>query len=487
MKTRLIIDNKFVCVENADRSVIRKIEKITSYLVAGHYYAPSFRAHRWDGKEHLLKYSKRYGYRFPTGLLMNVLDMLKKNDLEFETVDARRRKSASIKYFWDKNVVLRPYQKKCVKAVVSKPMPGRGIVVMPIRSGKTIVAAAIAKKLGVQFAFCVTSQLLLRQTQRSFEKIFHEEIGIIGDGEWNEQRITVATVQTLSRAKGGEKTGKDGGKKTTPTDPRYKPFMEKVDLVFFDECHHLKAGGWRSVFQDFDTPYKIGLSATVFLDNERECEKGVIWLQACCGNVRYRISPTKLIREGFLMAPEIKLYRVDEPKGIVDYRWSNSLAVEAIYKNEKRNELICELANEHLQAGRKVLIIANRLAQIDALSETLHDAGVLHAVVTGRTSSAKRKELIEDYVEGHYNVLMGTVFGEGVDLPSVEVVINAEGGRDIKSTIQKMRNLTPKEGKTKAIYVDFMDFMNPYFAEHSLERLRVYREEAGFKIKIQRA
>ena len=485
MKIQLIVDNQFVRIKKASSSVIRKIEKITSYPIAGHFFSPAFRAKRWDGKEHLLKYSKKYGYRAPTGLLMNILLLLKENYLDLDVIDERRRKSASIDFFWDKSIVLRPYQEKCVEAVTSKPIPGRGIVVMPIRSGKTITAAAIAKKLGARFVFCVTSQLLLRQTQKSFEKAFHEEIGIVGDGEWNEQRITVATVQTLDRARGGTRVGKDKKKKKLPTDPRYKPFVKGVDLVFFDECHHLKSGNWHAVFQDFDAPYKIGLSATVFLDNEKETEKGVIWLQACCGNVRFRVSPTKLIREGYLMVPEIKLYKVTEPKEVADYRWSKSLQEEAIFRNEKRNELICDLTEEHVEANRKVLIIANRLAQIEVLSEMFHERGVTVATVTGRTSGPNRRTLIEDYVEGHYSVLMGTVFGEGVDLPSVEVAINAEGGRDIKSTIQKMRNLTPSEGKENAIYIDFLDLMNPYFAEHSLERLRIYRSEEAFDIKIQ--
>lgn len=486
MEVQLIVDNKFICIKNASRATIRKIGKITSYLVAGHYFSPSFRARRWDGREHLLKYSKKYGYRVHTGLLINIVTFLKENKIKFKVIDKRRKPTTSINFFWNEEIVLRPYQKDCVEAMTKKPFPGRGLAVMPIRSGKTITAASIAKKLGVRFVFCVTSQLLLRQTQKSFEKIFQEKIGIIGEGLWDVQRITVATIQTLSRARGGWKVGKDKKRKKLPTDERYKPLVDNTDLVFFDESHHLKAGNWHSVFLDFDSFYKIGLSATVYLDNESENEKGVIWLQACCGNVRYRISPTKLIKNKYLMAPEIKLYKITEPKNIFYHRWSKKLPNEAIYENKIRNELICRIANEYVEAGCQVLIVANRLNQVEALYNILQDLGLMFTTVTGKTSVSDRQTKINDYVEGHYNILLGTVFGEGVDLPSVEVAINAEGGKDIKSTIQKMRNLTPKEGKKKAIYIDFMDMMNPYFAKHSLERLRVYRSEKAFKIKIQR-
>jgi len=79
--------------------------------------------------------------------------------------------------------------------------------------------------------------------------------------------------------------------------------------------------------------------------------------------------------------------------------------------------------------------------------------------------------------------LIGTVFKEGVDIPEIEVVINAEGGKDAKMTVQKMRNLTPHHGKTEAIYVDFYDMMNPYFETHSKARLAEYKAEPAFAIE----
>ena len=81
-------------------------------------------------------------------------------------------------------------------------------------------------------------------------------------------------------------------------------------------------------------------------------------------------------------------------------------------------------------------------------------------------------------------MLLGTVFAEGVDIPEVEVVINAEGGRDAKATMQRMRNMTVAEGKNRALLIDFMDEFNPYLQKHSMERLKVYRSIPEFNVEV---
>ena len=48
-------------------------------------------------------------------------------------------------------------------------------------------------------------------------------IGQIGDGKWDERRITIATVQTLR-------------KRQPPQE-----FFDDVDLMILDECHHVTA------------------------------------------------------------------------------------------------------------------------------------------------------------------------------------------------------------------------------------------------------
>jgi superfamily II DNA or RNA helicase len=484
----LKVDNRYVRISGADRGEIRKLERITSYRVAGAYYSPAFRSKRWDGREHLLRFSRRHGYRAPAGLLEDILVELRAHKFKYKIVTEDRRKpKRKIDFAWNPDIKLRPYQNEAVEATVARHwlLRGRGILKMPIRSGKTKTAAAIIQKMGLKTLFVVTNQLLLYQSQEALADALLTDVGIIGDSEWIEHDVTVATVQTLCRARGG-KQKVDGKNVKIPRNPRYKAMLEEYDLIFFDECHHLAGDSWHAALMDFDAPFRIGLSATAYLENESESERGVIWLKACCGNILIDIEPSRLIREGYLMRPLVKMYPVRKPD-LTGRRWSVELHNAAIYENESRNKKIAKLVRKYVDKGMKVLVVTNRLNQVDAIIESLDDVcyGVA-ASITGRDPMSMRKELIKEYAKGGLMALVGTVFGEGVDIPEIECVINAEGGKDIKATVQKMRNLTPHEGKKRAIFIDFADLTNQYFARHSAERLAVYRSESEFRIKLMR-
>jgi superfamily II DNA or RNA helicase len=235
---------------------------------------------------------------------------------------------------------------------------------------------------------------------------------------------------------------------------------------------------------DFNCRYRIGLSATIHLDNDRENERGVIWLKACCGDIKYEVSTSFLIEQGYLMQQNVELIKCEEPEGYEDWKWCQELRDELIYENAWRNRKVVAKTQEKINQGLKVLIVSNRHNQLEALREMLVDHDVPHAIVIGDDRMDERKAKVQAFLDGEIDVLLGTVFGEGIDIPEIECVINAEGGRDVKAAIQRMRNMTPAEGKAKAVFVDFMDMTNPYFAKHSAERLATYRSEHAFMIRI---
>lgn len=490
---RLIINNQTVSVVGADRRVMAALELATSFRVAGAYFSEAYRRKRWDGREHLMTFNQRYGYRAPIGLLEEIVTVLNDNKIKFKmNTKGKRKQTEIIEFNWNKKIKLRKYQKRAVKSILEEKkkrgtLKGVGILNLPIRSGKTKTAAAVINELGARTLFVVTSNTLLYQSKESLEDSLGVEVGIIGDSIWEEQTVTVAMAQTLSAAKGGPretvdpKTGKKA-KKILKRDPRFTALIGKYDLIIFDECHHLTSELWHKTMLDFDAPYRIGLSATVFFENTNEHEKGVIWLKACCGNIRSKVSTSFLIEKGWLMRPLIKIYQVAEPGNLQEQKWSQKLHADAIFLNRYRNRKICKLAAKYVKRGLRVLIVSSRLEQVAALRTRLERIGVDHDAVTGSTSVSDRNDKIKQFSSGECPVLIGTVFKEGVDIPEIEVVINAEGGKDVKMTIQKMRNLTPHHGKTEAIYIDFNDTMNPYFEKHSKARLKAYEAEPAFTL-----
>lgn len=91
---------------------------------------------------------------------------------------------------------LRDYQKKAVEAALTRT---RGIVQISTGGGKTEVMAAIVASVPGPWLILVPQADLLEQTADRLEKRTGERPGIVGDGQWNPGRVTVATFQTLSR------------------------------------------------------------------------------------------------------------------------------------------------------------------------------------------------------------------------------------------------------------------------------------------------
>ena len=472
----LLLDNRVVVIRNASRAILRSIEDITSYRVAGFMFSPAYKAGRWDGKEHLLSHSARRGYNAPVGLATDICRLLAEEGERYRVTFQTRLKNKRRRLAWNPEVTLRDYQREAVRSLLGKPVPGSGILKMPIRSGKTRTAARIIWRIGRPTLFIVPSQMLLYQTRDALATALPEVgLGLVGDSGYDPSYITVATIQTLAMLR-----GKRGKRKP---DPRYKELMARFDLVIFDECHHIRGdSGWRNVMAEADARFKVGLSATAYLDNDKENERGIIWLKATCGPIRVDIPVSRLVEAGHLMRQNVRMYRVTKPD-MNGLKWSDTLRRACIVENRRRNRLIALLAARAARTMR-VIIIARLHDHISALCDAMDDLGLEYRTITGKDSSAARIELVEGLADGDYRVLIGSVLGEGIDIPEVECVINAEGGSDVKSAVQRQRNLTVSAGKRQAIFIDFYDDTNSYFRRHSEARLEVYRSEDAYNVEI---
>jgi len=508
-KLKLILNNHKITIQNAPINIARLLEKATSYLVQGHYFSPAFRSRRWDGREHLLVFKKGH-YRAPIGLLGVIRQELDKNGIEYEVKRAKTRKPEKVEFIWNEEIRLRPYQVEAIEAFCKSPDAGRGILKMPIRSGKTKTAAGIIKRIGVKTLFLVPSQMLMYQTAKSLsESLPGSKVGMIGDGNWEEGSITVATIQTLGRLKGGTKQQCSGNKMRNESgvlikgkylaslapcgrkrcngshnykaeeDTRYRPLINNYDLAIMDEIHHLTGEVWHNVFSDIPAKYRLGLSATVNFDCKKENERGVIWLRACCGDIKYDVSTSELIEQGYLMRQHVEMKPIRKPNCDGE-KWSRDLQNRCIYSNPVRNRQIVIDAVTETDKGYKVMIVTNRKSQIKDITEIMDKYGIGHVTVTGEDSQDVRDERVDDFKSGKVQIIIGTVFGEGVDIPEIESVIIAEGGQDAKATVQRMRNMTPMEGKTVSRLIDYWDDTNAYFRKHSRKRYTTYKSEPAF-------
>lgn len=485
--------------ENAeDDDGVEELDDETTYMVKGAWHDPNYKAGLWDGRERLLSKESRFKWSAPVGILADALERFP----DAEVVDDRRQGAATPELALNPDVIpeLRPYQHEAVEAVVADRdvLTGKGLLRLPTRSGKTVIAAAIIAHTGLRSLFVVNSDMLLRQTISLFSRALRlvnrsgkanrraarKLVGQFGGGvHETDAHVTVASVQGLLARAG-----------TMPV----RELLSGSQAVFFDECHHLEAPRWRLIMNRADALYKIGLSATIYLDKQRGTELGTIWLVGATGPVLYSLTPSDLIEAGWLNRPVITFVSAPDPDVVIDSEAQFTTKYRlGITENTGRNAKIVELAARESLAGRRVLVTVRHLAHVDELARMMRGLGLVVSVVTGKTPAEQRDELCADVRDGRADVLIGTVFGEAVDLPWLETVIVADGLASKVLTMQRLRNLTPVDEHGRPLreprippdevpVYDFADFGERLLAEHSAKRLAAYREHPSFRVGWQR-
>lgn len=450
--------------------IIKELDRAMAYLVEGHEHAPAFKKHFWDGREHLLKFNTKAGvYIFPAGLLPEVAKLPVIADLQLK--DCRRPLGPRREFAWVGHTP-RQYQTETVEAALQPrtaagiDVAGRGLLNLPIRSGKTLMAARIQTILGYRALFVVPSDLLLRQTVNAFKSFLAPApVGICGAGEWAPDWITVATIQTI-----------------LANPARAAPLLASADILYVDEAHHLDAPKWREPLLACDARYKIGLSATLFTNKDIAAERSAIWLRAVTGPILHRVSMKQLMDAGFLVQPQILMYPIDKPNLGERVSWQRALD-KLLVNNQYRNAAITDLVEDGTSQGRRVLVDTGRKDQMRAVHEMLKARRVRVRMIHGQTPSMERQNILAAFREGSIQALVGTVLGEGVDIPELDMVVNAEGQKSKEAAIQRMRNLTASEGKQEALFIDFADLTHPKLREHSRQRMELYKSMRGFRLR----
>jgi superfamily II DNA or RNA helicase len=150
---------------------------------------------------------------------------------------------------------LRPYQDEVVDEFERKVAEGsrRIIIVAPTGSGKTVIAAEIIKRAAAKYQrvlFLAHRDELLVQPRDKLKNFFDIIAGIIKAGRDKDARpqalVQVAGVQTLYWR----------CVRTNRMD------LPAADIVFVDECHHVRAMTYQRIIAAYPNAIIIGLTAT---------------------------------------------------------------------------------------------------------------------------------------------------------------------------------------------------------------------------------
>lgn len=405
----------------------------------------------WDGIFRLLRQFRNGTWHFPAGLLPRVYRVLTQLDYDVE-VRAFPASGCKIRNLTWKGHKLRDYQVDQVLRVMDKFDTGEGcIVAMPTASGKSLTAMWIIKTLRVPTLILVNSKVLLHQWVEVLKETLDletSEIGIYNNKERNIGVITIAMVQTLSRHLNNFPLG-------------------YFDFVLSDESHHAAADQTYNILMRCPAKYRLGLSATPFREQGDELR-----FIAVLGEVLETVTTPELIEDGKLATPEVHFYEAPAVK-TDQYNWHKAYR-EGIVDNEKRNALIVQIARELVGKGKKVYIHVTDLDHGKYLNYLMPESVFLH----GTDSGDVRKRVLKAFENGKLEILISTLLSEGFDMPTLDAIILASGGKSKVALIQKVgRVLRISSGKDRAIIVDFID-SGKWLRDHS--QIRRYTIEKLF-------
>jgi len=454
-----------------------------SYDVPGAFYTHAASEGRWDGRARLLTERGTY----PTGLTARVRHILEERGYIVELISKLPTLIVAAtppqSYFPHPLI---PEQVEAVQHILAlreqRPQLPRGMISAPPRSGKTIIAAEAIRQINVWPVVFLNDRLDIAQPPRGtvtkFEQYFGTDfpIGHAYDGEFEPGNIVVMTIQTACAALGQDyKPPADDiveGELPTEQRERVAELLRTTKVVVVDEAHHAAAPSYLEVLKQCKSRvWTIALSGTPWRDDERD-----LVMEGAVGPVIYEISYHAMITQHRLVPAHI--YWVHMPTK--SYRRTTSYKereVDYILRNPVRNAAITRFCSYCVNRNLSVMVMTDQISQLRILDNWLKTAEVPHRCMTASGNYSVeprlRQTVWDDLQEKRILCLVTTLGQEGLDIPSLDAVVIAAGGKSSVKCMQRFRAMTAWPGKAHCLILDFAD-RGRYFTEHAAARLAMY-------------
>jgi superfamily II DNA or RNA helicase len=356
-------------------------------------------------------------------------------------------------------ITLRDYQKELIaKAIKQK----RGIIKAPTGSGKTLIAAGLMSCFPKDYTilFLVHTKSLLTQTRTALSKSLCQPIGLIGAGQEKIKRINIGMIQTL-------KNWDDHDLKSL-----------SPDVLFVDEAHHAHAPTYMDVLKKFKSQFRYGLTATP-KEQRRDDEVGeYLKVTGILGDLIGEVEMETI--QDVMAKVTVEMHEYNGPD-IFTTVWQHAYD-QGIVNCASRNALITEVTERKFTEGKKILIMVKLIQHGENLEAMMPQA----RFIQGKDDTDTREK-----IRHHLNncssgtiVIATNVFGEGVDIPNLDVLVNAGAGLSRIATTQKAgRVLRKSQTKIEGTIVDFFDFHNKHLLKHAKARKHTY-EKLKYEIRL---
>ncbi len=372
---------------------------------------------------------------------------------------------------------------------------GRGLIVMPTGTGKTVVAIELMIRGQTSVLVVVPVRDLMYQWHTKILEATGIDAGLIGDGVHRVSPISVTTYDSAAIHM-----------------PR---IGDRFSMIVFDEVHHL-AGPWRSDAARMSAATsRVGLTATLPADPDR-----LAILHSLVGPTLYKqsisvaagrsladytvrriaVKMTDDEATGYReLSKQIQQFIYDQRQINSHFRWEDTFKLSALTVDDPDRARAANFALRAFRAKRQIEEqAAGKMRVLEDLFRLHADESVI--VFTGSNVMARavsrrflipcllshcakreRREWLDGFAQRKYPALVANrVLDEGVDLPEVKTAIVLGGLSSERQAIQRLGRVLRRNerGQRAMLYEVVTDETNEVQRSRDRRRNDAYRKKA---------
>ena len=400
----------------------------------------------------------------PRGLLYPLQDKFKQ-----VSVEDRRKVQRSIRVEFKGELTLE--QELALSDMASKE---NGLLHAETGFGKTVLGAALISERKTKTIILVHNKQLLDQWLDRLNHFltFEEEeairytasgrekvIGYVGQyggtKKWLSKLVDVVMIQSLFKLENSQS------------------LLDEYEMMIVDECHHVSALMFEKVVAQFRGKYLYGLTATPERKNGHE---PIVFQRI--GEILHTAGKreTSFARQLQLRFTSFGHLEIEKTKASNFIQLSDWIATDSA-----RNQMILKDILDQVAEGRNILVLVNRIQQIDVFEKLLKEKEVDDFyIISGKTKVRERTSLLETLEQldkGFVLLSTGKYIGEGFDLPQLDTLILA-APFSWKNNLIQYAGRIHRNYKDKSLVriFDYVDIHVPYLEKMFQKRQVAYRK-----------
>jgi ATP-dependent helicase IRC3 len=352
-------------------------------------------------------------------------------------------------------VQLRDYQEECIQSVLASLENGHKRVGISLAtgSGKTVIFTQLIDRISPPSEFATQTLIvahrreLVEQAARHCTRAYPDKTIEIEMGKLHASGtadITIASLQSI-----------------VSEDRLAKFDKARFKLVLVDEAHHIVAPGYLKVLAHLglshkraDSPALVGVSATFSRFDGLK-------LGAAIDEIVYHKDYVDMIGDKWLSDVLFTTVETSTDLSKVKRNASGDFQVPSLSKavnTDQNNDLTVRTWFAKASGRKSTLVFCVDLNHVASLTQKFRQYGVDARFVTGDTPDIERSQILDDFRNGVFPVLVNCgVFTEGTDIPNIDCILLGRPTQSRNLLVQMIgRGMRLHPGKENCHIIDMV-------------------------------